>query len=252
MRRYLEERLRLARAEGSEGLIGELIQVEKERGRITPDEMVSMVFLLLGAGSETTTHLISGSVYELLKDPSRRDWLEQDWRPRQPRGGGIFALRLAGAVLKAALCEARRRARRGPSEEGRPHHGDDCGRQHRPGRARPIPSGSISSGGRTGTSRSAPESISASAINWHGSRRCARCRRCLCAGQNFGSRSSHRRSTGGGGRDCGQSRSCRSRRAANRVARARCRGHCRSRSAQQPDLRVAVRSSCRSRAERFR
>ena len=80
MRRYLEERLRLARAEGSEGLIGELIQVEKERGRITPDEMVSMVFLLLGAGSETTTHLISGSVYELLKDPSRRDWLEQDWR----------------------------------------------------------------------------------------------------------------------------------------------------------------------------
>jgi cytochrome P450 PksS len=80
MRRYMEERLRLARAEGGEGLIGELIQVEKERGRITPDEMVSMVFLLLGAGSETTTHLISGSVYELLKDPSRRDWLEQDWR----------------------------------------------------------------------------------------------------------------------------------------------------------------------------
>jgi cytochrome P450 PksS len=38
-----------------------------------------MVFLLLGAGSETTTHLISGSVYELLKNPALRDWLELDW-----------------------------------------------------------------------------------------------------------------------------------------------------------------------------
>jgi len=41
--------------------------------------MVAMVFLLLGAGSETTTHLISGSVFELLKNPERRAWLEEDW-----------------------------------------------------------------------------------------------------------------------------------------------------------------------------
>src|SRR5207249_2186238 len=79
MRRYLNERLRLAREEGGEGLIAELVRVEQEGGRITPDEMVSMVFLLLGAGSETTTHLISGSVFELLKDPARRDWLAADW-----------------------------------------------------------------------------------------------------------------------------------------------------------------------------
>ena len=72
-------RLRLAREQGGEGLIAELVRVEKEGGRITPDEMVSMVFLLLGAGSETTTHLISGSVFELLKDPARRDWLAADW-----------------------------------------------------------------------------------------------------------------------------------------------------------------------------
>jgi cytochrome P450 len=38
-----------------------------------------MVFLLLFAGHETTTHLISGSVFELLKNPELRDWLEQDW-----------------------------------------------------------------------------------------------------------------------------------------------------------------------------
>jgi cytochrome P450 len=79
MKRYLEERLRLAREHGGEGLIADLVRVEMEGGRISADEMVSMLFLLLGAGSETTTHLISGSVYELLKNPALRDWLEEDW-----------------------------------------------------------------------------------------------------------------------------------------------------------------------------
>src|SRR5882672_284148 len=45
MRRYLQERLRLTREQGGEGLIAELVRVEKEGGRITSDEMVSMVFL---------------------------------------------------------------------------------------------------------------------------------------------------------------------------------------------------------------
>jgi cytochrome P450 len=79
MKRYLEERLRLAREDGGEGLIAELVRVEMEGGRISANEMVSMIFLLLGAGSETTTHLISGSVYELLKNSTLRDWLEEDW-----------------------------------------------------------------------------------------------------------------------------------------------------------------------------
>lgn len=78
MRAYLERQLQIARVQGGEGLIAELVQVEREGGQITPDEMVSMVFLLLAAGSETTTHLISGSVYELLRNPGLRDWLEQD------------------------------------------------------------------------------------------------------------------------------------------------------------------------------
>jgi cytochrome P450 PksS len=79
MRSYLQQQLQIARERGGEGLIAELVQVEREGGEITPDEMVSMVFLLLAAGSETTTHLISGSVYELLRNPGLRDWLEQDW-----------------------------------------------------------------------------------------------------------------------------------------------------------------------------
>ena len=55
------------------------MRVEKEGGQISRDEMVAMVFLLLLAGHETTTHLISGSVYELLPNPGLRDWLEEDW-----------------------------------------------------------------------------------------------------------------------------------------------------------------------------
>jgi cytochrome P450 len=62
-----------------EGLIAELVRVESEGRRISSSEVVAMVFLLLGAGTETTTHLISGSVYELLRDPKLRDWLEEDW-----------------------------------------------------------------------------------------------------------------------------------------------------------------------------
>src|SRR5262245_15190019 len=79
MKRYLEARLDAVRAGGGEGLIAELVRVEKEGGRITAREMVAMVFLLLGAGTETTTHLISGSVFELLRNPRLRDWLAQDW-----------------------------------------------------------------------------------------------------------------------------------------------------------------------------
>jgi cytochrome P450 len=79
MRTYLEERLQIAREKGGEGLIAELTRVEKEGGGISSEEMIAMVFLLLGAGSETTMHLISGSVFELVKDPTQRDWLEQDW-----------------------------------------------------------------------------------------------------------------------------------------------------------------------------
>jgi cytochrome P450 PksS len=60
-------------------LIAELVHVEKNGAHISRNEMISMVFLLLFAGHETTTHLISGSVHELLKNPRLRDWLEKDW-----------------------------------------------------------------------------------------------------------------------------------------------------------------------------
>src|ERR1700694_2539106 len=105
MRRYLERHIETVRRHGGEGLIAEIVRVEKEGGQISPDEIVAMVFLLLFAGHETTTHLISGSVFEFLKNPGLRDWLEEDWSRvdladgvRLRKGGRIMAM-LAAANM---------------------------------------------------------------------------------------------------------------------------------------------------------
>src|SRR6266852_5857773 len=79
IKRYIEQHLETVRRQGGEGLIAEIVRVEKSGGQISPNEIVAMVFLLLLAGHETTTHLISGSVHELLKNHGLRDWLEEDW-----------------------------------------------------------------------------------------------------------------------------------------------------------------------------
>lgn len=79
IKRYLEEQIGAARVHGGEGLIAELVRAEKEGAKISRDEIVAMVFLLLFAGTETTTHLISGSAFELLKNPELRRWLQEDW-----------------------------------------------------------------------------------------------------------------------------------------------------------------------------
>jgi len=79
IKRYLQKRLEHARAVGGQGLIAELVQVEKEGAPISSEEMVVMLFLLLFAGHETTTHLISGSVFELAKNSRLRDRLAEDW-----------------------------------------------------------------------------------------------------------------------------------------------------------------------------
>jgi cytochrome P450 len=79
LKRYFERHLESVRRQGGEGLIAEIVRVERDGGQISPNEIVAMVFLLLLAGHETTTHLISGSVLELLKNRDLRDWLEADW-----------------------------------------------------------------------------------------------------------------------------------------------------------------------------
>jgi cytochrome P450 PksS len=79
LKRYVEQRLERVSEGGGEGLIAELVRLKKGGARLSRDEMAATVFLLLLAGSETPTHLISGSAFELAKNPELRDWLPQDW-----------------------------------------------------------------------------------------------------------------------------------------------------------------------------
>lgn len=64
--RYLRRVSRPGGGALHDGLIAALREVETESGRLSEDELVSMIFLLFGAGQETTTHLISGGLYALL------------------------------------------------------------------------------------------------------------------------------------------------------------------------------------------
>ncbi|MGI9400128.1 MAG: cytochrome P450 [Rhizobiaceae bacterium] len=79
MKRYIESRIKDVNKNGGHGLIAELVAAKAEGAAISDEEVVAMVFLLLVAGHETTTHLISGAVFTLLEDSQRRDWLAEDW-----------------------------------------------------------------------------------------------------------------------------------------------------------------------------
>ena len=61
------------RAAPRPGLISELVHAESEEGRLTEDELLSMVFILFAAGHETTTHFISSSVWTMLMQPGARE-----------------------------------------------------------------------------------------------------------------------------------------------------------------------------------
>lgn len=59
----------------NDDLLSELIQVEDAGDRLSEDELVSLVFLLVVAGFETTVHLISNAVATLLDHPEQLEKL---------------------------------------------------------------------------------------------------------------------------------------------------------------------------------
>ena len=79
-----------------EGLIAQLVQAEWQGERLSQDELIAMVFLLLMAGHETTTHAISTSVYMLLQDDEAKNTLFAD--AEQLNAGIEELLRLASPV----------------------------------------------------------------------------------------------------------------------------------------------------------
>lgn len=74
---------RVSRRDGGakhDGLIFGLQDAEIEGRKLSEDEIVSMIFLLFGAGQETTTHLIAGGLLEILRHDDQRRQLQADPR----------------------------------------------------------------------------------------------------------------------------------------------------------------------------
>ncbi len=67
MRFFIAGEIERQRTDPGEGLIGQLTAMQKAGEPITDDELIAMVFLLLLAGYETTTHVLSGGIFELLR-----------------------------------------------------------------------------------------------------------------------------------------------------------------------------------------
>ena len=209
MRRYLERRLEVVRKQGGEGLIAEIVRVEKEGHRISAREMVAMVFLLLGAGSETTMHLISGSVFELLRNPSLRDWLAADWSRANLAIEEFLRFVSPVQVTKPRYCATRRGVWRRADQEGREDHGR-CWRPPTWIRTRTsIRNGSTSNVVPTGISRLEPASTSVSATSSRASKLNARWKLCSGAGRSSRWRFRRRRSAGVSGPGCGPLQTCR-------------------------------------------
>lgn len=77
--RYLREEIQRQTAHPRSGLLSALIQAEEGGDRLSEDELLAMVFLLLLAGHETTLHQIAGSVLSLLDNPDQLRALTADW-----------------------------------------------------------------------------------------------------------------------------------------------------------------------------
>lgn len=74
--RYLRQVSRHDGGAKSNGLISALQDAEIEGRRLSEDEIVSMIFLLFGAGQETTTHLLAGGLFEILRHENHRRRLQ--------------------------------------------------------------------------------------------------------------------------------------------------------------------------------
>jgi cytochrome P450 len=75
---YLRGQIEACRRTPRPGLIGELVRDEEDGDRLSEDELLAMVFLLLIAGFETTTHLISDSIIALEQHPEQKAFLLAD------------------------------------------------------------------------------------------------------------------------------------------------------------------------------
>ena len=69
--RFFEDLIRLRRADPQDDLITALVNAEEDGKRLSEDELVSMIFLLLLAGHETTVNLIANGALALMEQPDQ-------------------------------------------------------------------------------------------------------------------------------------------------------------------------------------
>ena len=75
---YLRTQIETSRRAPRPGLISDLLVAEQDGDRLSESELVSMVFLLLIAGFETTSHLIAASIVALEQHPDQKVFLFAD------------------------------------------------------------------------------------------------------------------------------------------------------------------------------
>ncbi len=76
--RYLRRFFKLRRAAPQDDLATALIQAEEAGDKLSEDELLAMVFLLLVAGHETTVNLIGSGTLALLEHPEEMEKLRHD------------------------------------------------------------------------------------------------------------------------------------------------------------------------------
>jgi cytochrome P450 PksS len=78
MMRFFRKLIHLRRAEPRDDLLTALVQAEEQGDRLSEDELISMIFLLLLAGHETTVNLIGNGTLALLQHPEQLQKLREN------------------------------------------------------------------------------------------------------------------------------------------------------------------------------
>jgi cytochrome P450 len=76
---YVRQEIRRQTKRPRGGLIASLIEAEEAGDRLTEDELLAMIFLLLAAGHETTLHQIACSVLALVDHPQQLKEITTNW-----------------------------------------------------------------------------------------------------------------------------------------------------------------------------
>ncbi len=77
-RRYFHKLLAERRAEPRDDLVTALVQAEEAGDKLSEDELLGMLFLLLIAGYETTVNLVGSGTLALLQHPEQRKRFERE------------------------------------------------------------------------------------------------------------------------------------------------------------------------------